>query len=1106
MAHALASASGLDASNSHVNIYDTQKSLAEMSLGALEPSFKSEDEREIQQKTQPKQDHEMLIERENQHDVEVEEGHEQQQLSDDELKFPHVEDGGEDDLTSVQVPLADSSNSQLFDKSTASLKSKSRTGSSRRESGGKPMTLKEQEETIDQAKRENWSLKLKIVLLENRLNEVAPEQVNDALKENIQLKIDSQNMRMDLKRNRTLALKLEKAIEALKDENKKQKIVIDSNQRSKPSPSASKNLEDMVKNAQENEQEVRTLLEMSNERERELKEHIHTLESQLDRNIGEGAESHHGWSDGEDARAEISRLRDEVLVERDTKEDIIASRVELENQLMETTEEIERLRMEAEANEDNSVDLDSAVSVRRNRQKRKPEDLEKEKNSLETQVQAQLQLIESRDNEIEELYAHVERLESHIENNTSLRNSMKMSSNSDPRVHYELEKLDIECNELRDRLSEAHVELDRRETEIEGYLRDQEDKFHDYINEYDRERKYEKEELHSSRLRLEEYEAKIATFEDSQEHIQQEIDQYLEKMQGDLHERNEELLAANDEVSRISEQNIQLENELDIVCARFEALESDLLEMQQRLDQEQDIQDRVTFSLKEKIEITHEQKRELEKAIEKQMADMRQTREVSDDLALRLAEREEQSRQELEQLRQLEYEFESLATSMKEEKDGRERDRIFYGREKRDLEMEHKRAIEHKTTTLEDYQTQVQQLRSQLSAREEDYQKLQSRMKKMMSEHQELGDSHTNDRATLEMEIERLERDGARYVADIEQLRSELERKDKMLEERERGLHSTNSESRELSYQLKAELQTNAYNIEKLHTSQQQYQDALEEVTRLKDRLREVDSRLMREEKGVNVSESQYKQQVTERNTLLLTIYQYMEKLVGPSDRKHSDARPYNNFNAFHENVISKMRKVSSLQLKFDSRAKEIESKWMDKFAALRKQIDGRWKQLDGLEGSVKSAAEMHKQWRLKANEKSRELDEIKNSYNETMIQLANAKSKLNVSNGDTGEVRALTARATTAERRLNITQNQMSQVEEKLIEARNKMVESDNKWSARAKEFENKMKAAEDKVKRERVGAKDRVNDLEKNIEELNKQIEGASKRNTTIQSLVGK
>lgn len=140
MAHALASA--LDASNS--NIHETQKSLAEMSLGAVEPSFKSEDEREIQLKSKPKEDHDFFIERENQ---------QQQQQQDDEFKFPHVEyesdKDGEDDLLGMQsaVPLADSSNSQLLERSTASLKSKSKSGSSRRESGGgKPMTLKEQEE------------------------------------------------------------------------------------------------------------------------------------------------------------------------------------------------------------------------------------------------------------------------------------------------------------------------------------------------------------------------------------------------------------------------------------------------------------------------------------------------------------------------------------------------------------------------------------------------------------------------------------------------------------------------------------------------------------------------------------------------------------------------------------------------------------------------------------------------------------------------------------------------------------------------------------------------------------------------------------------------
>ncbi|TIB90893.1 hypothetical protein E3Q06_00136 [Wallemia mellicola] len=1088
MAHAIASE--LDGSNS--NIQETNKSLAEMSLGPVEPSFKSADEREIQSKSKPNNDSQFLIERDDQND---------------QFEFPDLQDDSdrdnEDDLTSMRsgLPLADASNSQLLSKSTSSIKSKS----NRRDSsggGGKPMTLKEQEETIDQAKRENWSLKLKIVLLENRLNEVAPEQINDALKENIQLKIDSQNMRMDLKRNRTLALKLEKAIETLKSENKKQKTIIESNQRSKSSSLG--DVDERLRNAEENEHEVRTLLGMANERERELKEHIHTLESQVDNlNTSET----HGWSNEEDARAEISRLRDEVLAERDAKEDIIASRVEIENQLIETTEEIERLRLEADANEENSTDLDAGGSLRRNRHKRVKQfdDLEKEKISLETQVQAQLQLIESRDHEIEELYAHVERLESHIENNTNLRNSIG-KGDQDPRLMDELERLDIECSDLRDRLSEAHVELDRKEAEIETFLRDQEERFAGYINEYDRERRSEKEELHASQMKIEEYEAKIQVYEESQENIQQEIEQYLEKIQSDLNERNDELLGANDEIRRISEQNIQLENELDVVCARFEALESDLLEMQQRLDQEQDIQEQVTLSLKEKIENSSNQKRELEKAIERQMTELRQTREVSDDLALRLAEREEQSRQEYEQLRQLEHDYDVLASSMKEEKDGRERDRIFYGREKRDIEMENERTLEHKTTICQEYQTEVHQLRSQLSVREEDYQKLQQRMRKMVSEHQELGDHHTNDRATMEMEIERLERDAEKYLADINQLRAELERKDSILEKRNMSLNEANNENRELSYQLKAELQTNEYNIERLHTSQQQYQDALEEVTRLKDRLKEMDSRLMREEKGVTMSESQYKQQVTERNTLLLTIYQYMEKLVGPThgqDRRDSSARPYNNFNQFHENLITKMRVISSLEMKFDKRAKEIETNWMTKFASLRKQVEGKWKQIDGLESSVKSASEVHKQWRMKSNEKSREVDELKHQYNDLMTQLASAKSRAGQSSNDSTEIKSLTARATTAERKLNITQNQLTQVENKLVEARNKIIDSDNKWSTRAKEFETKMKAAEDKVRRERLGAKDRVTDLEKNIENLNKQIEGATKRNTTIQGL---
>ena len=50
----------------------------------------------------------------------------------------------------------------------------------------------ESEQVIDQVKRENFGLKLKIYFLEERLAKLAPDQVNQALKENIELKIDFQ--------------------------------------------------------------------------------------------------------------------------------------------------------------------------------------------------------------------------------------------------------------------------------------------------------------------------------------------------------------------------------------------------------------------------------------------------------------------------------------------------------------------------------------------------------------------------------------------------------------------------------------------------------------------------------------------------------------------------------------------------------------------------------------------------------------------------------------------------------------------------------------------------------------------------------------------------
>jgi CO dehydrogenase/acetyl-CoA synthase delta subunit len=77
-------------------------------------------------------------------------------------------------------------------------------------------------------------------------------------------------------------------------------------------------------------------------------------------------------------------------------------------------------------------------------------------------------------------------------------------------------------------------------------------------------------------------------------------------------------------------------------------------------------------------------------------------------------------------------------------------------------------------------------------------------------------------------------------------------------------------------------------------------------------------------------------------------------------------------------------------------------------------------------------------------------------------------------------EVRALTARANNAERRVINLQNQLLAAEEKVTSMNQKTTVADNKWEVRVKEYEGRLRQAEEKIKRERQGGKERALELE--------------------------
>ncbi|KAI5474861.1 hypothetical protein MNV49_002324, partial [Pseudohyphozyma bogoriensis] len=320
------------------------------------------------------------------------------------------------------------------------------------------------------------------------------------------------------------------------------------------------------------------------------------------------------------------------------------------------------------------------------------------------------------------------------------------------------------------------------------------------------------------------------------------------------------------------------------------------------------------------------------------------------------------------------------------------------------------------------------------------------------------------------------------------------------------------SENKDLETQLAAQTQTRLSVTEKFDVTSKTLRDAQNELSAARDRLRVVEDQLSNDQRNLSRTENQYRDQLTERNTLLLTVYQYMDRMVGAGDRSprrpgQAEPKPFTNFNVFHDSLLSRVKNVNSISQSFDRRAKEMEARFSDQFNTLKRQQDTKLRQLDRFESSIKTAAETQKQWRQRVATKQAELDSAKSTTAELQTQLAALRQRAAVPGTDFGtsaKMSVLTTRASTAERRLAATQAQLADAEEKLGQARTKIGVAEGKWEARLRELETRLHAAEERVKRERQGAKERISELSGEIKSLEGQVTVAKRRDHLLDDVL--
>ena len=194
--------------------------------------------------------------------------------------------------------------------------------------------------------------------------------------------------------------------------------------------------------------------------------------------------------------------------------------------------------------------------------------------------------------------------------------------------------------------------------------------------------------------------------------------------------------------------------------------------------------------------------------------------------------------------------------------------------------------------------------------------------------------------------------------------------------------------------QLNTQTQARLSLSEKLDSTQNSLKTSEAELFGYRTKVNELETRLSKDQRTLLNAENQYRDQLTERNTLLLTLYQYMDKILGV-DKTHvgvifflsqctlliepffflsfsqkkgnqAETKPFTNFGVFRHNLITWLKALSQMQLDFDKRVREAETKFSEKLAYMRRQLDTRWKQIDKFESSVKAYGEAKATWRRK--------------------------------------------------------------------------------------------------------------------------------------------
>lgn len=370
----------------------------------------------------------------------------------------------------------------------------------------------------------------------------------------------------------------------------------------------------------------------------------------------------------------------------------------------------------------------------------------------------------------------------------------------------------------------------------------------------------------------EELRLQIAELESNTDALHQKFEAALAHMEREAEEKDEEIALANREIEQLGHRIYELEEDAEELKRINDRAREDEMVERERLEALavalKEVRDLTVVSgcpLTSRQKVAH-LKGDLHEKIKQYEA-------CTQDILAHRARQEE-----------LAQHVEDLVSEVGKERDARERAEGQLEKSNRDFDSELRRshrACEAQETSTQTVQAELARMQSLLSQREADLSALQTALSAQEVAARTQGEHATTARFSLQLETDRLKRDLERLEDELSRARKDLHERETRMRERDGVIDTLHSENRELAAQLAAQSQARLNVADKLDISQASLSTVEADSTSLRARVQELEQRLSKDQRSLLAAENQFRDQVTERNTLLLTIYQYMEKILG---------------------------------------------------------------------------------------------------------------------------------------------------------------------------------------------------------------------------------